>query len=537
VQKDGNRVDVSRYASITPIDDGAVRVIESPLSLVPLRRGRHVVIARVGPRLTTGEFFVMNEMRSELTPPAPPLEQSQVNSTSVTPRSFIDLEIEAIQLKIGVQPGPTIDDLAFLRRATLDLCGRIPTIEECNTFIADHSPSRRTAAVERLLTSDDWLNYWSDRWLEMLQAGPDTSSGDSTSREYYREFIRQQLASDRAVPQILTELVLADGNPEENGAAGFYLSRKDGRGQAELFSEAIMGVRLRCANCHDHPFDHWTQDDYHGLAALFAGIQRAPKVQWRPGATNVHPATGMPALGRTPDGEQVDSSVDPRPKLAAFINRNSHSTIAVAWANRGWKWLMGRGLMEPEDDLRVTNPPTHPELLRALVQHWEQDDYTWRGLMRMIVLSDTYARAVHWQTGNETLEQSTLAYHLYATQRPRKLPTHVLEKCFAQVLEQPLRLLHPDTLEGQIACIAGEEINRALTSETSPIANWERQLNNNSSPDATVDAIYLRIYSRQPSSAELLFWHDELRDPQSRRSVLEDMIWSLLASQEFLTNH
>lgn len=536
VQDDGKRVDVSSYAIVTPLDVDAVRVIENPLSLVPLRRGRHVVLARVGSRLTTGEYFVLGEASSTAPPLSTPLEPAPSKSIGTVPRSFIDIEIEAIQHKMGLLPGPMIDDLTFLRRATLDLCGRIPTPEECNAFLTDHSPAKRVAAVDQLLTSDDWLDYWSHRWLDMLQATPDSSS-PSTSRDHYREFIRHQLANDRAVPQILVELVLAEGTPEENGAVGFYLSRKDGRGQAELFSEAVMGVRLRCANCHDHPFDHWTQDDYHGLAALFAGIQRAPDVRWRPGATNTHPVTGLPAIGRTPDGEHVDTSFDPRPKLAAYINRHTHATIAVAWANRGWKWFLGRGLMEPEDDLRVTNPPTHPELLRSLVQHWEQDGYTWKGLMRMIVLSDAYAREVQLLAESNSLEETTLAYRLYATQQPRKLPTYVLEKCFTQVLEQPILLLQPDTLEGRISYIAGEEINRALNSGANPVTHWVQQLHNNVSPDAIVDAIYLRVYSRKPSIAELSFWLDELRDPQDRRPVLEDMIWSLLASQEFLTNH
>lgn len=541
---DGSTSDMTELATLIPHDPMAVAIDNAAMSIEPRRVGRQVVLVRVRDKIGAIEVLVAlheNEASSaeEIATGDADESQSPFADEATSPQLIDPFVFRQLE-ELGLQALPQVDDLSFLRRVTIDLCGRVPTEEEIVAYQAAPNGVRRAAAIDRLLASEDAIEYWTDRWMEILQAklSGDPMASDS-SQQPYRQHIRAALATGRPVPDILTDLVLASGSIEENGAVGFYLTAKDGRSQAELFSEVMMGVRLRCANCHDHPFDHWTQDDYHGLAALFAGIRRTPRVDWHAGATNIHPVTGEPAQGQTLDHHPLRPDQDPRPAIAEYIQRQTDWSISRAWVNRAWFMMMGRGLIEPVDDLRDTNPASHPELLDALIVDWREHGYDWLHLLRSIANSHAYGRAVQNEKETTDLATQAVLLEMYAAREPRSMPNDVLRRSIKQITDADIALQHlsvdQESLAGKLEWIVGPMLNQSIADPQGQVRRW--QSDTQSDPRSLVQSIYLRCLNRVPVQSEQQFWIQQLQANSKRDEIIEDMVWSLLTCREFITNH
>ncbi len=558
----GKERDLTDRSRLEPQDDQAVRRVAVG-KLQVQRPGRHVVIARVRNFVAPLEVILPADATGASPDEAP------------RPQHFVDEPIDHRLEQLGIAAADAADDRTFLRRATLDLIGRVPTPAEVQRFVDSPRVDKRTRLIDRLLASDAAIDYWT-YWLADAMRLP-AVGGNRAAAASYHDWLQTRIQQGRPLPQIATALLTAEGKPSEAGEVGFYLAANDARRQAELFAEIMIGARLRCANCHDHPLDRWTQEDYHGLAAIFAGVQRTPEVRFRPGRMTIHPGTGDPAVPKLPGAATLPPAQDHRSRLARWLveSPGGRQRFARAWANRVWAALMGRGLVDPIDDHRQTNPATHPELLDALVADWETHHYDLWHLIRRIVTSHTYGRQA-WETAaGERLAGAPrgLAESWYACRAARPLPTAVLLDAIRDVTGVAARGKQHDERESLVAiravqtlnlpgtggeaaalgmcqlsdaCEADADLQQKLALLCGPLINrrvedprsWIARRYAASPTDTAglVEAIFVRFLGRPPRPREQAFWCGEL-DQADRQMAYQDLAWSLLNCHEFTTNH
>ena len=364
-------------------------------------------------------------------------------------------------------------------------------------------------------------------------------------------------------------MLTAEGDSHTYGPANFYRTVSGAREQAEFVSELLLGARLRCANCHNHPLDRWTQDDYHGLAAIFARIENGRVVRVGTRGEVTHPRTGEPAIPRIPGERFLSRNIDGRDALATWVTDPRNPQLTRAAVNRLWKSLMGRGLVEPTDDLRATNPATHPELLDRLSAEFVKHRFDLRHILRLIATSATYARSVDAVEGNRTddrfysralvrpLEAEVVADAISDVtgvwERYGGLPvgTRAIMLHDSRIPSEALDILgrcaRTDSCESgptgaggisrKLHMINGPLINRKITSKTGRLSRlFEANVENG----AFVEEFYVRALARSPEESERTFWERHLsraNTERQRRELLEDMVWSLLSCREFSTNH
>ncbi|MEX0819409.1 MAG: DUF1549 domain-containing protein, partial [Pirellulaceae bacterium] len=381
---DGTRRDVTHLSVFTPSDPAAVAATDAG-KLTVMRPGRHYVLVR----------FLTEVQAVQVTVP---LADGRVDR-GVSPRSnWIDDEIIATLNELNLAPSPPADDATMLRRISLHLTGRLPSPDGVRRFVADDDPDKLTKLVDLLLESPEFVEYWTYRFSKLLRIRPQPTNLPATKA--FHDWVQGQLKDDIGWDQIASELLLAEGDTHEYGPANFYLVTGDARAQAEYVSELLMGVQLSCANCHNHPLDRWTQDDYHGLAAIFAGVERGRYVRTATRGEVIHPITGEAAVPRIPGERFLPGEVDARRALAEWLTLDSNPYFSRASVNRIWKALMGRGLVKPADDLRATNPATHPELLDRLARDFAASGYSLRHTIRTITRSAAYARSSRATSAN-----------------------------------------------------------------------------------------------------------------------------------------
>jgi len=594
---DGTSRDVTRWTIFKAEDTSAVEINDS-LSTVGeragvrgqqvarvLRRGRHIVVARYLSKVVPIEMVV-------------PLADSKVNLAAESRNNFIDEEILKSLAVLGLPPAPIVDDTTFLRRITLDLTGRLPSVEQVNSFLtssplksphpqtaggdAEESRERNTPAirgrgglsdkraalVDELLSSDEFTEYWTLQLAKLLRIRP--QGRDVKAALAYHTWLSDQVRDDVSYKQLAHTMIMAIGDSHENGPANFYRTVAGPREQAEFMSELFMGSRLRCANCHNHPLDRWTQDDYHGLAAIFARIERGRIVSEKPSGQTIHPRTLEPAIQRIP-GEQflAEDATDGRKQLADWLTDSSNPYFAKAIVNRLWKRMMGRGLVEPVDDFRDTNPATHPALLDKLAEDFAANDYSLRHTLRVIASSTTYARTANATAQNKDDDR----FYSHAARRP--LEPEVLADAISDALgvagkygnepdgTRAVMLVNPKTpsrtldilgrcgrdescesspgaiggLPQKLHLFNGALLNARIAAEGSRL----NQLHSSGKqPMEIVNAFYLAALNRRPSDQEQEHWKGKLarlKSNDDQRAFLEDFVWGLMTCNEFVTNH
>ena len=383
-------------------------------------------------------------------------------------RNFIDDFVNDKLSRYGLAPLAACDDATFLRRETVDALGTIPTPDEVRAF-----DGNRDRIVDDLLSRPEFVDHWSARWAAVFQA---------RSPEY-RDWIRSRFLE----PYDETVRLLVAKVPH------LYLSIGDPKQLAEFVGQSLLGARWMCAQCHNHPFERFTQADYYGMAAFFARVRvRDSQVVLEPrGELELHGKAVAPLFG---------SSADRRDDLATWVTSND--AFARAVANRVWAMLMGRGLVEPVDDLRTSNPATHPELLDALAREFRKD-YSLRRLIGVVMKSAAYAR----KCGKGDA--------FYASRTARPFEGDVLSRAISQATRGTLpadKVLQGETLARTLHLMNSADVDRLLAADT-------------------VENLYLRTLSRMPTAAERAHWtgSDDL--------YLQDLFWALLNSKEFGTNH
>ena len=561
---DGTVEDVTRWTVFTPEDTSAIE-IDTETAVAKLnRRGRHIIIARYLTEVVPIQFIApLNDTDIDSSK-----RSSDKDTSSGLTDAIIDREILKLLSTLRLPASSEGEDATFLRRVTLDLTGRLPTPESVVAFLADTDRKKRETLVDSLLESDEFNEYWTLQLAKLFRV----RSRDRNERGAYayHQWLSKQIRDGVGYDQIARSVILATGDSHIVGEANFYRTVSGPREQAELMSELFMGARLRCANCHNHPLDKWTQDDYHGLAAIFAKIENEQIVRVKPSGKVIHPVTRENAKLRIP-GERFLSTdvVDGREELADWLTHPDNPYFAKAIVNRLWKATMGRGLVEPVDDFRSTNPATHPELLTALSDDFTANGYDLRHTLRQITLSNAYARSA------KALPQNRNDDRFYSRALQKPLSPEVLADAISDVLGVPdqygnqpegtraVALIDPNTrsealdilgrcsresscetsiatsdgLQRKLHLFNGELLNARIGVSGSRL---DKLIISGKLPMEIISEFYLAALSRHPTENEKLFWMKHIdgeAQANSQRDILEDMVWSLLTCNEFVTNH
>ncbi len=550
----GTSEDVSAWTVFVSSDPAAVSLDAATHTATVLRRGQHTIIARYLDRVVP--------IRISL-----PLADEPVDHSREPIANFIDEHVLRTLTDLRLTVAPIANDATYLRRATLDLIGRLPKREEVVEFLADSSDSfsKRQKCVDRLLESDAFVEYWTYRFANLLRVLPQPN--DTQGAAAYHAWIGQQIRNRAPMDQMARLLLTSVGDSHQVGPANFARSAPDARAQAELVSQIFMGSRLQCANCHNHPLDRWTQDDYHGLAAIFARVERGQvvKLASRGAVTNVR--TGEPAIPRIPGLKYLPVDEDGREPLADWLTAPDNPYFAKSFVNRLWRGAFGRGLVEPADDMRDTNPATHPELLDQLARDFIEHGFDLRHTLRRIVTSSTYARS----GATDSINIDDDRFYSHALKRPME-PEVMADALYdatgvsdtygdAQVGTRAIALVNiltpsealdalgrcsrKESCEGvtvsgalptKLHQLNGELVNRKVASRESHL---HRLLADRASNPEILEDIYLRALSRPPTDAERKHWLKLIAAAGSdqREQMLEDIQWGVLNCSEFVLNH
>jgi hypothetical protein len=489
--------------------------------------------------------------------------------------NFIDRLALAKWRKLGLVPSASCTDGEFIRRLSLDLCGKLPAAEDVRAFLADRSPDKRARLIDRCLEDPDHAAFFALRWGGLLRNSA-RQDGSGPAAYAFHEWLRDMIARNRPYDQLVRGIVTATGNWEDAPAINwFWQMREDPLHQpvsdtAQLF----LGLRLQCARCHHHPYERWSQDDYFGLAGFFArlgvkdfdtGPTYFPERAQTTG--EVHPRTGQALEPKFLDGPvlPVKPTDDPRRQLADWMARPDNPFFAKALCNRMWGYLLGRGLVDPVDDLRETNPPSNPELLDALAHDFVAHHFDVRHLLRTICNSRTYQLSAVPNDYNRHDRQNHARYFgkrlmaevLYdavdrvcgtetafsnvpAKTRAVELPHEGFDSYFLTVFDRPERNSACECARStgaslpQVLHLAyAPEIEDKIAADDGRIA----KLVQGKTPAAKIiEELYLAALARFPTDAELKYLSNLEKVPDQRRA-LEDLVWTLLNSREFLFNH
>ena len=377
---DGSTRDVTQECRLEVLNDNVAEV--SPQGVVTAKSGgRAAVLARY-----MGKTAVVNL----LTPYAPPNE-----SSSFEANNYIDEILVGKWKQLGLRPAGPSSDTQFLRRVYLDLIGILPTEAEVRAFVSDTSEEKRSKVIDRLLERPEYQDFWTLRWGDLLRV---TRNGMGEKPMWnFNRWLQRSLGENRPINEMVREILVARGQPNSENVAAFYKMTRSPEEAAEAVSVTFMGLRLGCAKCHQHPFEKWGQDDYYGMAAFFARLDSKPDADYgqatlrlKPTGFVRHPKTKQVVRPSIPDGDTFGYEGDLRIKLADWLTSETNPWLARNFANRFWGYVMGRGLIEPLDDIRDTNPPSVPELLDALAMDLQKSGFDQKHLLRRITNSRAY---------------------------------------------------------------------------------------------------------------------------------------------------
>jgi hypothetical protein len=464
---------------------------------------------------------------------------------------------------------------------TLDLTGEQPTPESIRRFLADTDADKRLKEIDRLLKMQEFLWFWRIKLGDLLQISP---ARQSNGAYRYQAWIDRCLAENRPWDAVVKTLLTAIGDPNDidtGGPVNYAVDAPMATAQAELTAQRFLGLRMRCAQCHDHPFDVWTQDAYYGFASFFAKVQTgAPgmmamrtTVSINPKGRVVHPRTNQEVPPRQLDGKivTVAEKADPRQALAEWITAADNPYFARATVNWVWAQLFGKGLVDPPDDMSRANPAVHPELLDALAKHFVAHKYDLKDLIRTIASSEAYGLSSAVTAGNERDTR------LFSRHLPRPLTAHQMADALAQATAVPnlfanaansrdvserkaIRISDPTTasvildtfgrcprtetcsatptpslsLRQALLLIGGDVIENKVSSLNGYLAS---ALKLELEPEELVENLYFRTVCRAPTAEELSHWSAELKHASARSEAAEDLFWALLNSREFAFNH
>ena len=504
---------------------------------------------------------------------------------AISPGNFVDVPIFAKLKKLGIVPSMPADDPVFLRRVYLDALGALPTIDETRQFLASNDPQKRSRLIDELLRRPEFVDLWALKFADLFQLG--TNTGVKGGWQLYR-WIRQSLADNKPYDQMVREMLLGAGSFVYDPTVNFYHGLWKGpEGMVTQVSQALLGIRMDCAKCHDHPFERWTQDDFYGMAAFFTRLEykaesyglferaiavrptRKPSYDYvNNNKELLHPKTHQPLIPRFLTGEVVEDrpGEDLREPLADWITSPNNPWFSRAIANRIWKHYLGRGIVEPVDDFRVTNPPSNQALLDALAGTLVREKYDLKKLIKVILNSRTYQVS---SAPNATNEHDQTNYSRFYLKRQI---AESLYDSMGEAAEVRLKIAgYPPGVKAMSVAVGSpnyflmtfgktqfrdqicERDNEPNVSQAMHLVNGETINTWVSSPGNIVDRllgkpdlsdenrveeIYLASLTRRPTAEELAEVKPKLAgDEVSRKKAYQDLLWAILNTKEFAYIH
>ncbi|RCS53995.1 DUF1553 domain-containing protein [Bremerella cremea] len=584
---DGTSRDVTRWTIWSSTND-AVSQVNGEGQATIMGPGEGAIVAWFASKLAIARTTVpyVNEATAK--------ELAQADQRK--PRNFIDEQIDTQLKRLNLIASPNCTDAEFLRRATLDTIGRLPTVEETRQFLADTSLDKRDQLIERLLASEEFVDYWTYKWSDVLMLNG-TLLRPAPIKAYY-EWIHGHVAQNTPWDVMVREIVTATGESTQNGATNFFALHQTPEEMTENASQSFMGLSIGCAKCHNHPLEKWTNDQYYAMANIFSRVKAkgwggesrngdgARTLYVTTSGELVQPRTGKPQPPTPLDGEAMafDAPEDRRVQFAYWLTSPENPYFAKAITNRVWANFFGVGLVEQVDDLRISNPASNGTLFDAATQHVIDNKFDLKTLMRAILQSNAYQRTSKTLAGNQAENR------FYSRYYPRRLMAEVLHDAVVQVTAVPTTFdtvafpgndkqktdnypigtkaiqLYDSAVENyfldafgrnprNIVCECersaeptmvqvlhisnGNTINEKLESPESRVETLLQLRHNGQSDEAIVDEIYLSCFSRYPTAEkrkELLQFLTPVGSADERAS-LEDLFWGLMSTREFLFNH
>ncbi len=568
---DGRVEDVTRWVKYSSSNEGTASVDDN---------GR---VKMNGPgEAAVTLWYSSRVLYARMTVPYP--NQVASSAYDVLPRhNYIDELVVDKLRKLNIAPSKPAGDATFIRRAYLDANGVLPAAEEVENFLADKSPDKRAKLIEQITDSDEYVDYWAYKWSDLLLVS--SRKLRSNAMWAFYDWIRDRVKDNEPWDKFARDIFTGSGSTRQDGALNYYIIHKDPIDLAETSTEAFLGQRVTCARCHNHPLEKWTQVQYYEFVNLFTrvGIKNGDNgdnvVFAKTSGDIMHPRL-LKALAPTPlDGKPIaiDSPVDRRKVFADWMTSPDNPYFARSIVNRVWGNFMGRGLINPVDDVRATNPASNEELLSALTEDFVKHGYNVKYLIRTIMNSSVYQLSAE---ANATNQNDNIFYSKYIIKR---LPAEVILDAYSQVTGVPsafsgypagMRAMQlPDTQvksefltvfgrPARLVCDASERSSDATIGQALTVINGDTLNKKLDAPDGNValflklgvsdsrilDHVFLSAFSRYPSAAEKAELMAHLEQSrlkkgsaeailQSRRQALEDVEWALLTSKEFLFNH
>lgn len=525
------------------------------------RTGEATLLVRYQGNLATVPLTVLN--------PKPGFAWKQLPQNNYIDR-FIDEKLK----RLKIQPSAVVDDAGFLRRASLDLTGQLPAPDELRKFLADRTPDKRARALDRLIASSAYVDHWTLKWGDLLQNNR-KYLGEKGAYEF-RDWIRDSIASNKPYDVMVREMLTARGSSYDNPAANFFRVTREPKPTMEKTTQVFLGVRMVCAQCHDHPFERWTQNQYYEMAAFFSAVGLRPGYEvgeeiiydQRQDYEMKHPKDGRLVKPKfiLPASVQVPSDQSRRIAYARWLTSKENPYFAESTVNRVWSYFFGRGIIDPVDDIRASNPPTNPALLEALTKDFVAHNFDLRYLIRTVANSRVYQTAVATNEWNEkdgdnfshaiprrlTAEELMDAVASAAGVRPvfpeappdtraeQVADPHIGKDGFLDVFGRPPRESSCEcerrsdfSLPQALNLVNGRTISDAVSDANGRVA----KLILSGRPDRdVVEELYLVSLSRPPSAAESTSGVKYL-EGGSRAARAQDLLWALLNSKGFLYNY
>ena len=562
---DGTTRDVTKLAIFNVNTDGVAEVTDIG-HVTAQGLGESAVVARFERKFAAARLIVLNR-------------KPDFKPTPVPTEHFIDQHVVAKLNDLKVTPSELSSDDEFLRRVSIDLIGLQPTAEEVRKFLADADPAKRTKAIDALFARPEFVDHWSLKWGDLLQNS--RVRLNEPAMYGFREWIRGAVASNMPLDEMTRQLLTSKGGAADNPAGAYYLISKDTNDTLERVAEVFCGVRMLCARCHTHPMENWTQEDYYGLASFFNQVapKNDPRMVGIPNARSVslqlaagfatNPRSGQAQPPRFLGGIQppVSTGSDRRVQFATWLTASDNPMFGRSLANRFWSYFFSRGIIDPVDDLRTTNPPINPELLDALTKDFIEHRFDVRHLMRRIVTSQTYQRSSVANDSNrhdtqnfshsiprrvsaeallDSLVQATGVRENFggapAGFSAAQLPDAEINSDFLALFGKPQRAEACEcerdgdsNMLQALHLINGQSILRRVTDPNGRVAQLLKQ-NPPLPEDQLIEDLYLWSLARRPTAKEieLAKKHFATYGDQQRADATQDLMWSLLNSRDFL---
>ena len=496
----------------------------------------------------------------------------EVESYPPSKRSnFIDGHVLDNLKKLNIIPSGDCDDEQFVRRVYIDTIGTLPTADEARTFLASKNTDKREQLIDQLLVREEFNTYWALKWSDLLRVDR-LALGHENAYLYYN-WIRESFQQNKPLNQFARELLVAEGPLRESPAGLFYKAVPTANKRASTVSQVFLGIRIECAECHHHPYDRWGQKDYFGMQAFFTQLQYKPSRAGEMLLTSGSPVTKHPRTGEVINAYALGTGMpeqspegDRRQILADWMTATNNPWFASNVANRTWAHFMGRGIVEPVDDVRLTNPPTNPALLDALSQHFKKEGFDYRRLVKTILMSASYQRSPDVNRTNERDEQNYSRYlfkqleaevmldaisqvtgrsekfeGVPAGSRAIELWDSSVPNYFLKVFGRPVRAtacecerVSEPTISQVLHVLNSPAIQKKLSHQDGRIRAIAAEFTDNKK---AVEEIYLTCFARYPAKDEMTAAVEYLEQAEDRQTGLEDVAWSVMNSLEFLFNH